>query len=39
MTDDEPPPIGGSWRALYAAELLLLAACIAAFALMSSAFA
>jgi len=39
MTDDEPPPFGGSWRALYAGVLLLLAACIAGFALLSSALA
>ena len=36
--EDGPPPIGGSWRGLYAAVLLNLALLIALFWLFSRAF-
>lgn len=37
-TGEEPPPFGGSWRALYAAVLLNLAALVALFYLFTRAF-
>jgi hypothetical protein len=35
---EEPPPFGGSWKALYAAVLLNLAALVALFYLFTRAF-
>ena len=35
---DEPPPFGGSWRVLYAAVLLTLAALVVFFYLFTRAF-
>ena len=35
---EEPPPVGGSWRALYAAVLLNLAALVVLFYLFTRAF-
>jgi hypothetical protein len=35
---EEPPPFGGSWRALYAAVLLWLAAQVLLFHLFTEAF-
>ncbi len=36
--EDEPPPIGGSWRTLYAIVLVNLALLIAVFALIARAY-
>jgi len=36
--DEEPPPFGGSWKKLYAAVLLNLAALVALFYLFTRAF-
>jgi hypothetical protein len=35
---EEPPPVGGSWRALYAAVLVNLSALVALFYLFTRAF-
>ena len=35
---EEPPPFGGSWRALYAAVLINLAALVALFYVFTRAF-
>jgi hypothetical protein len=35
---EEPPPVGGSWRTLYAVVLLNLAALVALFYLFTRAF-
>ena len=35
---EEPPPVGGSWRALYAVVLLNLAALVLLFYLFTRAF-
>ena len=35
---DEPPPVGGSWKTLYAAVLLNLALLVVLFYLFTSAF-
>lgn len=35
---EEPPPFGGSWKALYAAVLINLAALVALFYLFTRAF-
>ncbi len=35
---EEPPPVGGSWRALYAVVLLNLAALVVLFYLFTRAF-
>jgi hypothetical protein len=35
---DEPPPVGGSWRTLYAVVLLNLAALVVLFKLFTGAF-
>ena len=37
-TTEEPPPFGGSWRALYAVVLLWLAAQVVLFYLFTEAF-
>jgi hypothetical protein len=37
-TEEEPPPFGGSWKNLYAAVLLNLAALVALFYLFTRAF-
>ena len=37
-TREEPPPLGGSWRVLYAAVLLNLAVLVALFYLFTRAF-
>lgn len=36
--EEEPPPVGGSWRNLYAAVLLNLAALVVLFYLFTRAF-
>lgn len=36
--DEQPPPFGGSWKALYAAVLVNLAALVALFYLFTRAF-
>jgi hypothetical protein len=36
--DEEPPPVGGSWRNLYAVVLLNLAAFVVLFYLFTRAF-
>jgi hypothetical protein len=38
MTDDDRPPIGGSWRGLYLAVLINLAVLIAIFYAFTRAF-
>jgi hypothetical protein len=38
VTEEEPPPLGGSWRALYAVVLLWLAAQVVLFYLFTEAF-
>jgi hypothetical protein len=39
MTPDEPPPFLGSWKRVYAAVLLYLAALIALFTIFTRAYA
>jgi hypothetical protein len=38
LSDDEPPPFGASWKNLYAAVLLNLAALVALFYVFTRAF-
>lgn len=38
QTEEEPPPFGGSWKNLYAAVLINLAALVALFYLFTRAF-
>lgn len=38
QTEEEPPPFGGSWKALYAAVLINLAALVALFYLFTRTF-
>lgn len=38
-SDEEPPPIGGTWRRLYASVLIILALLVAIFYAFTRAFA